>query len=458
MPRITKSLIASSHPKPDRYYVWDEKPWGFGLSVFPSGRKSFVFQFRTTEGRTRRATIGKVESLSPDQARERAQEMSATVRKGGDPLEEKKAARAELSVGELFDAYLASETFMEKARSTQDTDAGRIKNHLRPLLGKKLARKLTTEQVKKARREIAAGKTARDEKTGWRARSIVRGGEGAARQSMRILAAIYSWARTEGLLDHNPARDIDNGGDGERDVVMRNADDYKRLFETLDVMEHEGRVRAPVADIFRLIALTGSRRSEIIGLLWSEVDLQRGVITKSPKRHKTGKKTAKPRIIGLPELARNIIARQFSDNPDGLVFPPMREDAAGRVYPPSRKGEAGSINVNKDWRAVRAEAKLPEGIGLHGLRHSLATHMAMQGAQAAEIMAALGHRKLSTSQRYIHYAEDARAALAERAAAFISNVIPINSSRQARAEKERPNEASVEYEGEDDDRLHLAVR
>ena len=84
--------------------------------------------------------------------------------------------------------------------------------------------------------------------------------------------------------------------------------------------------------------------------------------------------------------------------------------------------------------------------------------MAMQGAQAAEIMAALGHRKLSTSQRYIHYAEDARAALAERAAAFISNVIPINGSRQARAEKERPNEASVEYEGEDDDRLHLAVR
>ncbi|MEZ5895403.1 MAG: site-specific integrase [Parvularculaceae bacterium] len=458
MPRITKSLIASSHPKPARFYVWDEKPWGFGLSVFPSGRKSFVFQYRTAEGRTRRATIGKVESLTPDRARDLAQELAETVRKGGDPLEGKRAARAELTVGELFDAYLASETFMEKARSTQDTDAGRIKNHLRPLLGKKFARKLTTEQVKKARREIAAGKTARNEKTGWRARSIVRGGEGAARQSMRILAAIYSWAQKEGLLDHNPARDIDNGGDGERDVVMRNADDYKRLFETLNVMENEGRVRAPVADIFRLIALTGSRRSEIIGLFWSEVDLQRGVITKSPKRHKTGKKTAKPRIIGLPELARNIIARQSSDNPDGLVFPPMREDAAGRIYPPSRKGEAGSINVNKDWRAVREEAKLPEGIGLHGLRHSLATHMAMQGSQAAEIMAALGHRKLSTSQRYIHYAEDARAALAERAAAFISNVIPINSSRQENTEDARKNEAPVTYEGDDDDRLHFAVR
>ena len=117
MPRITKSLIASSQTKTERYYVWDEKPWGFGLSVFPSGRKSFVFQYRTAEGRSRRATIGKVESLTLDQARQRAQEMSECVRKGGDPLEEKKVAQAEMSVGELFDAYLASETFKEKAES-----------------------------------------------------------------------------------------------------------------------------------------------------------------------------------------------------------------------------------------------------------------------------------------------------------------------------------------------------
>ncbi|MAW82463.1 MAG: hypothetical protein CMI63_19680 [Parvularcula sp.] len=458
MPRITKSLIASSQTKTERYYVWDEKPWGFGLSVFPSGRKSFVFQYRTAEGRSRRATIGKVESLTLDQARQRAQEMSECVRKGGDPLEEKKVAQAEMSVGELFDAYLASETFKEKAKSTRETDKGRIENHLRPLLGKKFARKLTTEQVKKTRREITTGKTARNVKTGWRARSIVRGGEGTARQSMRILAAIYSWAGKEGLVDKNPARDVDKGGDGERDIVMRDAEDYRRLFETLDTMERESRIRPAVADIFRLIALTGARRSEITGLLWSEIDLQRGVIIKSSKRHKTGKKTAKSRIIGLPELARAILSRQPSGPPDGPVFPPMRKDAAGRVYPVSRKGEPGCINVTKDWRAVRTEAKLPEGIGLHGLRHSLATHMAMQGAQAAEIMAALGHRKLSTSQRYIHYAEDARAALAERAVAFIRDAMPTEGRQHKTEVKERPDDEPVEYEDKRHAVLHFAVR
>ena len=62
------------------------------------------------------------------------------------------------------------------------------------------------------------------------------------------------------------------------------------------------------------------------------------------------------------------------------------------------------------------KAELPEGIGLHGLRHSLASHFARSGAGAPEIMAALGHSQLSTAQRYVHWAQDAQQALAERAA------------------------------------------
>ncbi len=42
--------------------------------------------------------------------------------------------------------------------------------------------------------------------------------------------------------------------------------------------------------------------------------------------------------------------------------------------------------------------------------------MAMQGAQASQIMTALGHRNISTSQKYVHWAWEARQALAEKAA------------------------------------------
>lgn len=47
---------------------------------------------------------------------------------------------------------------------------------------------------------------------------------------------------------------------------------------------------------------------------------------------------------------------------------------------------AGAVTLSKAWRKVREEAGLPEGISLHRLRQSLASHMAMQGAEVAEII------------------------------------------------------------------------
>jgi integrase len=168
-------------------------------------------------------------------------------------------------------------------------------------------------------------------------------------------------------------------------------------------MERELRIRQPVADVIRLIALTGMRRGEAANLKWSQVDLKQRRIVLPPQSHKTGKKTGKPRIIALPAAGQAIIARQPAGNDDDYVFAPSRG--------------SGAIGISHAWVKVREEAQLPEGIGLHGLRHSVASHLAMGGAQAAEIMTAMGHRQLSTVQRYIHFAENARQLLAERAAA-----------------------------------------
>jgi integrase len=169
-------------------------------------------------------------------------------------------------------------------------------------------------------------------------------------------------------------------------------------------MEAERRIRSPVADAIRLIALTGCRRGEAAELRWRHVDLKKGRIVLPPQSHKTGRKTGKPREIILAAAAQAIIARQGEGTPDGFVFAPTHGD--------------GAIALSKAWRKVRAEAKLPSSLGLHGLRHSVASHLAMGGAQAAEIMTAMGHRQLSTVQRYIHFASSARQALAERAASI----------------------------------------
>ena len=403
MPKLTKRVVDAATVAAERYIVWDPELKGFGLLVLPSGIRSYLYQYRTPEGRKRRITIGQHGAWTPDEARKAAEDYRQVVKTGGDPLGRKRALREALTVGELLDAYLASQDFANKTPITQAVDRGRIERHLRFLLGKKHAHLVTENDVQRAFAAIRDGKTAIDVKTGRRGRARVRGGEGAAKMAIIVLGVIFNWGIRARLVKENPCRFVKVGTFGTRDTILDGAADYARLFQTLDRMEGEGRIRRPAADAIRLIALTGCRRGEAAGLRWSHVDLKRARIVLPPTAHKTGRKTGKPRIIGLPAAAQAIIARQPDGPPDGFVFAPVR-------------GDGGAITLSHVWQDVRTEAKLPKTIGLHGLRHSLASHMAMAGAQASEIMTALGHRQLSTAQKYIHWAEDARQALAEKAA------------------------------------------
>jgi integrase len=410
MPKITKRTVDATTPADKPFFVWDDEIKGFGLQVFPSGVKSFVYQYRNPEGTSRRGSLGKhSEAWTAEQARKKAKKWRRIVEDGGDPVGEDQAKRKSRTVTELLDQYLESEKFRSKAESTQSIDKGRIKRHLKPTLGKIFVHKLTAESVRRAFAKIRDGKTAANVKTGPRGRAIVTGGEGTARMAIRLFKAVMVWAIDEGMATDNPAQSVKTGTDKTRDVILEKADDYKSLFRTLDKMENEKRLRPAVADAIRVIALTGARRGEIAGLQWSYVDLKNGVLVLPPSAHKTGKATGQPRIIGLPAAAQAIIAKQTEGEPEGFVFPPS-------------KGE-GQISLSKPWREIRTEAKLPEGIGLHGLRHSLASSMAMNGAQAAEIMTALGHRQLSTAQKYIHWAQDERAALAEKSSAHIAGAL-----------------------------------
>ena len=71
--RISKRVVDAAKPGPKPVFIWDSDLRGFGLLTLPTGTKSFVYQYRTPQGRTRRATIAKVGTIAPDEAREIAQ-------------------------------------------------------------------------------------------------------------------------------------------------------------------------------------------------------------------------------------------------------------------------------------------------------------------------------------------------------------------------------------------------
>lgn len=403
MPKLTKAYVERL-PVPEREtFVWDDEIKGFGLKLFPSGARSFVFQYRTPEGKVRRLTIGKFsDALTADQARRQAKGHAMEVHGGRDPQGEKQERRRALTLGQLFDEYLESEAFLGKADSTRMVDRGRISRHLRPLVGTEYVDRLTAEAVKRMHRQICEGKTAARIKTGYRGLARVRGGTGTADKAVLLLSAVYKWATDQRLAKGNPAGSMKCWKTGERDTILETPEQYRQLFTALQDLENEKRIRSVAADAIRFIALTGARRGEAVGLRWRYVDLKNGQVILPPHAHKTGKKTGKPRIIGLPVEAQAIIARQADGGPGDYVFSPHKDVP---------------ISLNKDWPKVRERAGLPADLGLHGLRHSIGTALAMSGASAVELMELLGHRQISTTMRYVHFAERARSTLAERAAA-----------------------------------------
>ena len=406
--RLTKRVVDSWVGLEGDLVLWDGKLSGFGVKALQSGAKSFVLNYRDQYGVQRRYTIGRLSGkLTTDQAREKADDLLRQIRLDGlDPLGRRGAAKAAKSVNDLLDLYLDSAKFAEKADTTRYVDKGRIKRHLRPTLGSLKLEQVTPDLVRKAYADIRDGKTSVTEKTKPRGKASVRGGEGAARMAIRVLRAIFNWGIKEGLVASNPAERVEIGIDRTRDSILETSEQYERLFRALDRLETERRIPEAAADAIRVLAFSGARRNEIAALRWEHFDIAAGVIRLPPKFHKSGHRTGKHREIVLNSAARNIVATRIGNGSD-FVFP-------------SDRGRAHVSLSAKLWEKVRKEAGLPDGISNHSLRHSLGTLMAMQGAQAAEIMATLGHSQLSTAQRYIHATRDSRSALNEKYTASIS--------------------------------------
>lgn len=82
MPKLTKRSVEGLEPRNTDYLVFDSELPGFGVRVMPSGRKSYLVQYRSG-GRTRRLALGWHGALTAEEARKEAMSRLGEVAKGG---------------------------------------------------------------------------------------------------------------------------------------------------------------------------------------------------------------------------------------------------------------------------------------------------------------------------------------------------------------------------------------
>src|SRR4051794_23571557 len=97
--RITRTALKGLVPGAAPYVVWDTEVAGLGVKVHPSGRATYLCQYRIKGLRAaKQPVIGSIAAMSPEEARERARELLEAARRGVDPVgREKAAARAAAS-------------------------------------------------------------------------------------------------------------------------------------------------------------------------------------------------------------------------------------------------------------------------------------------------------------------------------------------------------------------------
>ena len=394
MTRITKSAVdrLAASGGPADAFLWDGELTGFGGRCRPNGSKTYLLKTRIG-GRARWLTIGRHGSpWTAEQARKEALRLMGEVVAGRDPAAEREDLRRAPTVAELIALYFG-EGCATKKPTTIRNDRSRARCHIEPLLGPKRVRDLARADVERFQRDVAAGRTAGDRKTGPRGRSIVTGGKGTARQCMILLSAILSFAVRRGLIADNPCRGVARYQPRTMERFLSPAEQV-RLGEALAAAEAAGVNPTPIAAV-RLLALTGLRAGEARGLRWSEVDFEHGCLRLADS--KTGYK-----VVRLGAAALELLA--------GLP-----RWGGAHVFPSAAKPGAPISDLSAAWERVRREAGLAD-VRLHDLRHSFASTVVNAGGSLPVIGALLGHRNQATTARYAHLADDLLGAVADRAA------------------------------------------
>ena len=372
--KLTDAAIARLRPRGREYTVWDSRVPGLGVRVRPSGGKSFVL-LRDVEGRSKRVTLGPVSTMGVAEARR------ACLARQAVPEPEAGPAREVPLLREFVEGDWKAAQFGRYKPSTARGVRSLLASRILPAFGATRLDRIARSHVGRWFDDVST--TA----------------PGNANHALHLLRQIMNHAAARGHVEGDPTRGI---RPNRRPALTRflSREEVGRLHRVLDGQTRRG--GREQADIVRLLLLTGCRKGEIVGLRWSEVRDDALVLEDG----KTG-----PRRVPLNGQARRILDRR-PRNGSPFVFPSPRDP-----------GRSRGLDLTL-WHRVRREAGI-EDVRIHDLRHSYASHAAMNGVPVPVVSRLLGHSSVRMTLRYAHLGDREIEAAAERTGQAVADLMEI---------------------------------
>ena len=352
--------------------MWDAAHPGFGIRVWPSGRKTWAIRYHVGR-RVRRLTLGPYTTLSLADARELAREKQRVVLRGGDPAEEKVQRRKAKTVGELAELYIAKHAKPKKRSWKQDDWL------------------LSAEVLPKWKHRAASGITRADVRE--RVTDVFDDGRAILANRLRaLLHKMFSFAVAHDIVEVNPVTNTERpGAEQQRDRVL-SSDEIRTLWAALEKQPLEMRA------VFQLRLLTAQRGGEVVNMRWSDLDLDGAMWTipaehaKNKLAHRVPLSTAALKIledikatVEAERLAREVRTGKPAPKP---VF--VLEGARGA----RQRREAASTFDLTDFRG-------------HDLRRTAASMMTSAGVSRLVVSKVLNHVERGVTAVYDRHSYDA---------------------------------------------------
>lgn len=353
--KLTEDRVKALRPRKNVRDIRDSHLRGFGVRVYPSGRKCYFIHVQH-EGHRAWNVVGDAAVTRLADARKQARSMMVATRKGTRPQTDQT----------LFET-VAEEVFHRYGRSnwkprTFEVNRYYLRNQLLPWFQRWQIADITAADVQDWFASLHKTPVSAD-------------------RAAPVLSVIMACAETYGYRPEgsNPCKGIKRYRRQGRERFL-SEEEIHRIGVSLK--RHQNTFPTLVA-IIRLLLLTGCRKTEVVTLRWK--DYRNGHI------HLSDSKVG-PRMVWLSTPARRVL--------DGLhrksawVFPSPRTTTSLTTTP-----------VERFWQRLRSEAGLQD-VRLHDLRHSYASIAVRQGESIVTIGRLLGHNNPETTLKYTHLGDD----------------------------------------------------
>ena len=369
--KLTKRAIdAIAPPASGKRFYFDDSIPGFGIAVWASGTKSYIYQDRI-KGKKRRMTIGRYEQVTVKDARKEAQKLAGKISGGEDPIAERHQQKTEsLTLKEALKGYIEN----RELKPTTQKDIRRAMKGFSDWMSKPII-DINRDMV--SRRHKKLGKTS----------------HARANLAMRYLRAVLNYASEahaypdgRPLITDNPVNAISATKTWYKVSRRRRylqeheikpwMQAVMRLPEVPEREPGQGKKKPKLRhgdlarDFFLILILTGLRRTEVLDLTWEYVDLDGKTLTiPDPKNNE-------PHTLPLSDYLLELIQE--------------------------RKEKSGGTHVlsgpdGKPYQGFRyAQARIKEETGIdvspHDLRRTFATVAESLNIPAYAVKGLLNHK------------------------------------------------------------------